>query len=197
MSLVTGLFFLVLLVNQRWSPPHTLQASHCSTFRIMCDVPSTTVFCSESIECFPGIASKFFLKLPFTIPVAPIITGTIVHLRFHIRCISIHKLLYFNFFSASFCTNYYYYYYYYYKIMLGSYKWNSRWKSNWEFIHFPPLTKVSTDNTSVDLQLHITAREDYFGVMTTLNMQAVNMQSFRRVCKSMSMIIFIEIKTSK
>ena len=60
--------------------------------------------CSESIECFPGTVSKFFLKLLVTIPVAPIITGTIVHSRFHIRCISIHKLLYFSFFSASFCT---------------------------------------------------------------------------------------------
>ena len=64
----------------------------------MCDVPSIAVFCSESIECFPGTASKFFLKLLVTIPVAPIITGKIVHFRFHIRCISIHKLLYFNFF---------------------------------------------------------------------------------------------------
>jgi hypothetical protein len=35
--------------------------------------------------------------------VAPIITGIIVHFRFHIRCISIHKHLCFNFFSASFC----------------------------------------------------------------------------------------------
>jgi hypothetical protein len=33
------------------------------------------VFCSVSIECFPGISSKFFLKLLITIPVAPIITG--------------------------------------------------------------------------------------------------------------------------
>ena len=94
MSLVTGLFFPVLPLNQRWSPPLTLQASHCSTFRIMCDVPSIAVFCSESIECFLGIVSKFFFKLLVTIPVAPMITGTIVHLRFHIRCISIHKLLY-------------------------------------------------------------------------------------------------------
>jgi hypothetical protein len=38
--------------------------------------------------------------------VAPIITGIIVHFRFHIRCISIHKLLYFNLFSASFCTTF-------------------------------------------------------------------------------------------
>ena len=97
-------FFLVLLLNQRWSPPLRLQASRCSTFRIMCDVPSIAVFCSKSIECFPGIVSKFFFKLLVTIPVAPIITGTIVHFRFHIRCISVHKLLYFNLFSASFCT---------------------------------------------------------------------------------------------
>ena len=55
----------------------------------MCVVPSIAVFCSESIECFPGTVSKFFFKLLVTIPVAPIITGTIVHLRFHIRCISI------------------------------------------------------------------------------------------------------------
>jgi len=72
----------------------------------MCDVPSTAVICSEYIECFPGTASKFFLKLLVTIPVALIITGTTVHFRFHIRCISIHKRLYFNFFSASFCTTF-------------------------------------------------------------------------------------------
>ena len=72
----------------------------------MCDVPSIAVFCTESIEYFPGAASKFFFKLLVTIPVAPIITGLIVHFRFHIRCISIHKLLYFNFFSASFCTTF-------------------------------------------------------------------------------------------
>ena len=103
-SLVTGLFFPVLLLNQRWSPPLRLQASHCSTFRITCDVPITAVFCSESIECFPGTASKFFLKLLVTIQVATIITGTILRFSFHIRCISVHKLLYFNFFSSSFCT---------------------------------------------------------------------------------------------
>ena len=87
--LVTGLFFLVILLNQQWYTPLRLQASHCSTFRIMCDVPSIAFFCSESIECFPGTASKFFLKLLVTITVAPIITGIIVHFRFHIRCIII------------------------------------------------------------------------------------------------------------
>jgi len=104
MSLVTGLFFLVLLLKQWRSPPIGLQASHCSTFRVMCFVPGIAVFCSESIECFPSTTSKFFLKLLDTIPVAPFITGIIVHFRFHIRCISIHELLYFNLFSASFCT---------------------------------------------------------------------------------------------
>jgi hypothetical protein len=63
LSLVTGLFFPLLLLNQRWPPPLRLQVSHCSTFRIMCDVPSIAVFCRESVECFPGIAFRFFLKL--------------------------------------------------------------------------------------------------------------------------------------
>ena len=106
MSLVTGLFFLVLLLNQRWSTPLRLQASHCRTIRITCDIPSLAVFCSESIECFPGTALKFFLKLLVIIPVAPVFTGTTVHFRFHIRSISIHKLQYFNFFSTSFCTTF-------------------------------------------------------------------------------------------
>ena len=46
----------------------------------MCDVPSIAVFCSESIEYFPGTASKFFFRLLITIPVAPIITGIVVQL---------------------------------------------------------------------------------------------------------------------
>jgi hypothetical protein len=48
----------------------------------MCDVPSIAVFCSESFECFPGTASKFFLKLLVTIPVAPTIIGVIVIIIF-------------------------------------------------------------------------------------------------------------------
>jgi hypothetical protein len=46
-----SLFSQVLLLNQRRSPPLRFQFSHCSTFRIMCDVPSIAVFCTESIEC--------------------------------------------------------------------------------------------------------------------------------------------------
>jgi len=80
-SLVTGLFFLVLLLNQRWSPLLRLQVSHCSTLRIMCDVPSIrlAVLYSESIECFSGIASKFFLKLLVIVPVAFQIAHSLYH----------------------------------------------------------------------------------------------------------------------
>jgi len=129
---VTGLFSLVhLLLHQRLSPPLRLQVSDYCTRRIMCDVPRLAASCSESIERFPGMASKFCFKLFVNIPVASVIFGLIIHSIFHIRCISIHKLLYFSLFSASFyvtflyagiaisisvhvycCCCYYYYYYY-------------------------------------------------------------------------------------
>jgi len=44
----------------------------------MCGVPSIAVFCNESIECFPGTASKFFLTLLVTLPVAPVIIIIII-----------------------------------------------------------------------------------------------------------------------
>jgi hypothetical protein len=47
----------------------------------MCDVPCIAAFCSETTECFPGMASKFFLKPFVTILEAPIITGIIIHLK--------------------------------------------------------------------------------------------------------------------
>jgi len=65
------------------------------TVCIMCDVPSTVVFCSASVECFPGMTSKFFLEPSLTVLVAPIITRTIIQFMFHICCISVHTLLYF------------------------------------------------------------------------------------------------------
>ena len=106
MFLVTGLLFPILLLNQRWSPPLRLQASHCSTFRVMCDVPSIAVFFSESIECFLGIASIFFFKPSVTIPVAPVITSMIAHFVFHIRCVSIHQLLYLTSFPLPFARHF-------------------------------------------------------------------------------------------
>jgi hypothetical protein len=90
MSLVTVLFSLVLLLfNQLWYPSLRLQISHCRTFRILCDVSSTAVFCSESIKCFPGRTSKFFFK-----SVAPVINGMIIRFMLHICCTSVHKPVY-------------------------------------------------------------------------------------------------------
>ena len=51
-SLVPGLFFLILFLNQWWSPPLRLEASHCSTFCIMCDVPSIAVFVVNLLSVF-------------------------------------------------------------------------------------------------------------------------------------------------
>jgi len=64
----------------------------------MCDVPSIAVACSESIECFPGITNKIFILKNITSPVAPLITGLIIHFMPHIYCTSIHTLLYFSLF---------------------------------------------------------------------------------------------------
>jgi hypothetical protein len=45
--------------------PITLQLSDCSACRKTCDVLSKGVLCSESIECFLGLASKFFFNFLF------------------------------------------------------------------------------------------------------------------------------------
>jgi len=106
MSLDTRLYSLACLLNQRRFPPLRLPVLDCSTFRVMCDVPSTAVLCGEPTECFSVIAYKFFLKPLVTIPVASFITSIIIHFRFHIRCMSTYKLSYFSFFPASFCTTF-------------------------------------------------------------------------------------------
>ena len=97
------------LLSQSFSPRHfswTRSDPHrscCSTFSITCHVTSTAVSCSESIEYFPGVASKLSFKTFVTIPVSPVTTGMITHFMFHIRCIS----LYINIcFVVSFCMNF-------------------------------------------------------------------------------------------
>jgi hypothetical protein len=52
------------------------------------------------------MASKFLFEPFLTILVARVTTGIIIRFMFHIRCISIPKLLYFIFFSASFCVTF-------------------------------------------------------------------------------------------
>jgi len=61
-------------------------------------------FCTESTECFPGIVSRYIFSPLVTILVIPIITGIMKHFIFQICWISTLTFLYFNFFSASFCT---------------------------------------------------------------------------------------------
>jgi hypothetical protein len=48
------------------------------------------------------MASTYFFKTFVTVLVAPVTTAMILHIMVHTCCISIHKLLYFNLFSASF-----------------------------------------------------------------------------------------------
>ena len=82
-----------------------LHISDFNTFDIMCDIPSSIVFSSISTECFPSMSCKFFFKPSVTIPVAPIITGMIIHFMFHIHWISIHKLFHY-FLFAPFCMTF-------------------------------------------------------------------------------------------
>jgi hypothetical protein len=58
------------------------------------------------MECLPGISSTYFLRLLVTVPVAPMTTGMTEHFMLHIRWISMHKFVYFNFFSASLCVTF-------------------------------------------------------------------------------------------
>jgi hypothetical protein len=46
-------------LSQWWTPPLRLQVSASSTLLMMCDVPSMAVSCRESIECSPGIVSRY------------------------------------------------------------------------------------------------------------------------------------------
>jgi hypothetical protein len=89
--LVTSLFLLVRLFNQWLSPPLRLKYF---PYYVWCSKYSC--LCSEPIACFPGVASKYFLKPPLLFRLLEIITGIMLHFRFHILCISIHKLLYFS-----------------------------------------------------------------------------------------------------
>jgi hypothetical protein len=72
----------------------------CSTFLIMCNVPSMAVFCRESIECSPGIVSRYSFSPLVTIPVASVITGMTKHFIFYIHWMSILRFLCFNFFFS-------------------------------------------------------------------------------------------------
>jgi hypothetical protein len=58
-----------------------------------------TVFCNESMECLPGISSRYILSPLVIVPVAPMTTDITERLMFYIRWIYMYTFLYFNFFS--------------------------------------------------------------------------------------------------
>jgi hypothetical protein len=62
LEFVTVYVVVVLVSYLRPFSPGTLELKKIPTSqasRIMCDVPSTAIFCSESIERFPGTAPNF------------------------------------------------------------------------------------------------------------------------------------------
>ena len=63
-SPVARRFFMLLVLDQQWSPPLRLQVSDCSTFRITCDVPSTSVFVVNLLYVYlvwiPNFLQAFF-----------------------------------------------------------------------------------------------------------------------------------------
>ena len=65
MSLVTGLFFPALLLSS--GDPHRSDFEHhTAVLSVLCDVPSISVFCSESIERFPDtIIIIIIIRIPY------------------------------------------------------------------------------------------------------------------------------------
>jgi hypothetical protein len=83
-----GSFLVPILFSNQWSAA-SLRLQDCSTFLVMCDVPSTAVFfCREFTECFLGTISNFFF-FSLLISLAPVTTDTTKHFILHICWISI------------------------------------------------------------------------------------------------------------
>jgi len=59
----------------------------------MCAVPNMAVFCSSLTSWFPGMSFTYFLNDFEMVPVAPIITGITFGFTFHMRCISIVRII--------------------------------------------------------------------------------------------------------
>jgi len=58
---------------------------YVSTFRSMCAVPNTAIFCSSLTLWFPGMLVTYFLHDFEMVPVPPIITGIAFVFTFHMR----------------------------------------------------------------------------------------------------------------
>jgi hypothetical protein len=95
------LLLLLLLLFSRtyhrvfvpWYISEVSGVSHRSGFRFQNVVlsllyvmfPVQLFFCRESMECLPGIVSRYFFSPLVTIPVVPMTTGMTKHFIFHVR----------------------------------------------------------------------------------------------------------------
>jgi hypothetical protein len=103
---VLGLFCLVFLLNQRWSPPVKLQVSDCCT-SVLCDVPSIDVFYKWMYWMFIWYIFQIFLQNVlllfrwfYSLPVQSHISCSTFVVSPHINsCV-------FIFFSTSFCVTF-------------------------------------------------------------------------------------------
>ena len=90
---VAAILLLLFMVLISLVPVLNLSHFYISTFRIMCAVLNTAVFCSSLTSCFPGMLVMYFLNDFEIVPVAPIITGITFLFTFHLRCILLLLLL--------------------------------------------------------------------------------------------------------
>ena len=66
---------------------------YISIFQSMDTVPSTTVFCSSLVSCFPGMLLRYFLNYFEMVTVATLITGITFVFTCHMHCIALRVLL--------------------------------------------------------------------------------------------------------
>ena len=90
---VSAILSLLFMVSISLVPALGLLYFYVSTFRSMCALPSMAVFCSSFTSWFPGMLLMYFLNDFEIVPVAIIITGITLDFTFHMRFISIVRLL--------------------------------------------------------------------------------------------------------
>jgi hypothetical protein len=105
--IISQVFFslVLLLLSEWWTPPLRLQVSDCSTFLMMCHVPSTAF---SPLENLLNVVFVLFrdVSLNLYFLVAPMITSMTKHFMLHIHWIFILRFLYYNSFSAPFCITF-------------------------------------------------------------------------------------------
>jgi hypothetical protein len=82
-----------------WDPHRSGFKLHTAVLSVLCAMFQIWLcFVASLLNVFLVWPQNCSLNLSVIIPVAPIITGIIIHFRFHTRCIPLHKLLYSSFF---------------------------------------------------------------------------------------------------